>query len=222
MRAGGRVGAAAVSLFTACSLTTSFDELTGGGGGGFLDASDRASAEGGGEAATDATAGDAPLDTGPALPNLHAYGTFEDGCKTWLAFQGAATDSSVAHSGALACRFCGATSPDFTADDKSALPPPVVGAEYVARAWVRAPAAPSSPPKPGVRMYFRTTNLSPTFAEVQTSAGPLVTLGDAWVQIEGKLTVTKPAQHLNVVVVGYNDPQGACFLLDDVELFRTK
>ena len=151
--------------------------------------------------------------------NLHPFGTFEQGCAPWYPNQATTSADSVAHGGAQSCKICWASgSTYFGADDTGFLSSPPLGT-YHAEAWVRQVAGAAIPV--GVLITLRTKigTSSATFPEKAESVPSTVSI--TWTRIEVDLVVTKPAEKLNVVV-GSMSSQDACFLVDDVRVFRVQ
>jgi hypothetical protein len=198
-----------------CTLFTSLDGLALGGPPDGA-APDVSAAEGGlppSDAGTEAEAA-------ASLPNLHPFGGFETGCGSWGAYFSALEPNEVAHTGSGSCRVCPDNAdPDFTADDNGAVRGPPIGAEYLAEVWVRA--APGRPASNAV-LVLRSRNDSP-FREPEKVSEALPTpVTDVWQKITARLTVTKAAQSINVVVAGRITQGNECFLLDDVAVYRVK
>lgn len=162
----------------------------------------------------DGGAGDA------AAPNLHPNGTFENGCDGWGNYYAQLTPSTIAHSGKGSCRVCSATNnPDtfFTIDDGGASGPPVVGARYLATAWVRGGDTGTFPSFAVANL--RTASFNP-FASYDQAAGPNTALSTSWIQLSVILTITQAKGNLNVFVGAPKETATGCFLVDDVRLER--
>jgi hypothetical protein len=206
---------AAVLACQACSLVTPLGGLASlepeadvdvaRDGGGSLDAG----TDSGGDGTTDAV-------------NLHSSaGSFELGsCAGWGGYLSTRTASSIAHAGASSCEVCGnGGDATFSIDDLGFLPSPPIGARYVVEAWIRSSpgkVAPSSS-----ILLLRAIDTAPAFAErdktVENAGAPTAT----WTKISAALTVTQNAQHLNAALAAPYAP-GACFLIDDVAVYRTQ
>jgi hypothetical protein len=122
--------------------------------------------------------------------------------------------------GAKSCRVCwtGVGAGVFSIDDRGPVRPAVVGARYVATAWVRT--APGTAAPPGVQLLLRTITPSP-FAEIEVVYSAASTPTATYQQLSISLDVTKNAGAVNVAVVG-DLATGACFLVDDVTLSRVR
>lgn len=211
----------AVVVVDGCSLFTNLDEFASEDPPGAI-------AEGGADGPTPIADAGSDLssvvdadsrDDGEKQPvNVHPSPDFElSGCNGWGSYHGTLTPSSTAHSGTGACRVCtDGSNSDFTADDNGVIAS-TIGVTYRAEAWVRAD--PQKPPPPYMGMTLRTRNDGP-FAEVETA---YASLGGApngtWQKLTTSLTVSKNAQKVNIVVGG-GFAQNACFLLDDVALYK--
>ena len=151
--------------------------------------------------------------------NLHPFGTFEQGCAPWYAYQATGQQDSVPHGGALSCRICATSATgNFAADDLGFLASPAPGT-YRAEAWVRQVAGAAIPIALAITLRTKIGDTPATFPE--TKSGPPVTVSTTWAHVEVELTVTQTAEKLNVVV-GSPASTGACFLVDDVRAFRVK
>ncbi|MBS2018661.1 MAG: hypothetical protein JST00_37690 [Deltaproteobacteria bacterium] len=213
-----------------CSLFTSLEGLSGGGGdGGSPISPDAASvAEAGSTDATTSTDAsstsdadeDAGSDAGPAPPNVHPNGTFDTTLDPWAAFQGTASKDTTARTGPFSLRACGkAGFGYFTADDGSAFEGPVLGATYRAEAWVRT--APGAAVPPVIKIFLRSASFTPDFTSVESTEADGPALTSTWQKLSVTLKLTKPAQRLGIYVGADYVPE-ACFLLDDVALQRVE
>ena len=216
----------AIVLAGGCSIFSGLDDFASEDPGAASDAgasADVAAAiDAASETAPPATSADASLDAvgdaDAARVNLHTYGTME-GCNSWGAYKAILAGSSEARTGTGSCLVCPTgEDPIFTADDNGAVEDPALGT-YVAEVWVWT--APGKTAPPDIGLSFRTRNDTPTFAEVEKSYAEHESPSSTWVKITTTLTVTKPAQKLNVVV-GAESAGSPCFLLDDVAIYRTK
>lgn len=224
------------ALAGGCSILTSLDGLsspdneasTPGGDGGGLDGTTSATDAGDGASATDASsdtgsspdvAVDSGTDGGPSLPNLHPNGTFEANLVPWGAYQGVATQSDLARTGAHSLRACGTSNVDFyTADDGSALGPPTIGATYRAEAWVRTSPGASAPPS--MTIFLRSVSFTGGFQSIETNdAKAPGAITSTWQKLTVTITITKAAERFGIFV-GADPSAGGCFLLDDVVLQR--
>jgi hypothetical protein len=216
--AGAALGFATAS---GCSLATNLDDFAAEDPPAASDAeADHATPDVGiaDSGAADGAAGDG-ADANGGLPNLHPFGTFENGCTGWGTFGSTLAPSEVARTGTGSCLVCGTgTTTSFTADDDGVLPSPPIGAEYLAEAWVRS--APQKTTPPSMQMVLRGRNDAP-FVEVEKKFTDYPSPTATWTKLSVKLTITKASQKLNVVVAA-EWVNGACFLLDDVAIYRTK
>jgi len=172
-------------------------------------------------ATTDASASSAPdIDADAGQPGIHPNGTFESGCDAWYPFQSTLAPSGVARTGSGACLVCGdGTDTYFSADDRGSISNPPVGAEYRVVVWVRA--APGRPPLARTSLTLRTINRTP-FTVFEDAKAQLDAPDETWQKLETRLTVTKPAEALNVTLGAYNVSNPSCYLIDDVMLERIR
>jgi hypothetical protein len=205
----------------ACTLFTSFDDLSGGGS----DAADE------GDAGSDVTidrassdvvdaevSEDAPFDADPETrPNLHPLGTFENGCGGWSTYGAALSASTTARTGSGACRVCsvGGSQVIYSIDDGGAIAGPTVG-RYYAEAWVRTDPD-SAAPATG-QISLRTITREP-FSTHEEAFGGAFSFDATWKKVSVELKVTAEAPHLNLWV-GADLGEGTCFLVDDVHVER--
>jgi hypothetical protein len=215
--------AAFVVLSSAC--VTSLGGFTGGGDAQpppRADGSDDGASGDDAAATYDGDPGDAGVgfDAGDEPPpDLEPNSTFETGCSPpWGVYHSTLASDSTAHGGMLSCRVCwtGVGVDVFSIDDRGPVQPAVVGARYLATAWVRV--APDAGAPSGVQLLLRSIELSP-FSEVEVKYGPMTTPSSTWQSLSITLDVTKPAQAVNVAVVGQLGAN-VCFLTDDVTLQR--
>lgn len=148
-----------------------------------------------------------------STPNLHPTGTFEAGCGGWSPQLAEASGVSLAHGGTGACRVCSLGSDGPALDDKGFLPRPEPGRRYRARAWVRLPPGQASL-RAGI--LLRTVNRpeGPRFEELDKE-GLSIDASQSWTPLDVTLSVTRPADVLNVVAFGES---AGCFLVDDVSV----
>jgi len=217
------LGALAVAACTAFSATPEdAPPGTGTDGGPTEQGSSDAAAVGvdaptASDSATDGAVADASSDAGPAPANLIVNGKFDDGCASgWETNSVLLTDSSEAHSPALACKVCGtggagswAIYQHIDVDSTSA------GRKYRFTTWVRTPV---SPPNAGsITCMIEVFNASHT--RVQVYSSPAAVSG-TWTKCVANLTVSVTAavtaKTIEAVVIGTN--AGACLLVDDAEL----
>jgi hypothetical protein len=215
-----------IVLASACSWTgldeyASEDpaaETDGGASDATAPPADAAATDGGEGGGVTIDANEAGDGGGGALQNLHPFPGFEgDGCVGWGTYKATLAASSVARTGAGSCRVCtDGTDAIFTADDNGQIAL-TVGATYMAEVWVRSD--PTKPASPFVGLTLRSRNDNP-FAEPEKNYEPLVGAPTAsWQKITVTLKVTQPAQKVNIVVAG-DTVANACFLMDDVALYR--
>jgi hypothetical protein len=209
------VAAVPIACTSLDDLATDNTSATDAGDAGDATAADSPSSDASAEATTtDSASVDAALGD-----NLHPFGTFEQGCAPWYAYQSTASADSVAHGDAQSCKVCWTSGTTyFGADDTGFLANPPLG-RYHAEAWVRQVAGATIPP--GVMITLRTkigTSMT-TFPEKAESVP--ITVSITWARIEVDLVVTQAAEKLNVVVGSASSPD-ACFLVDDVRVFRVQ
>jgi hypothetical protein len=156
-----------------------------------------------------------PAFTSSAGTNIDPIGTFESGCAPWVwPDDVTVTASSVAHGGGGSCQFCGGASGDLSLDDNGFMNTPSPGT-YHASAWVRLVDG-HPPTVPG--LLLRTVDHpNGRFEEVEKAAFNGPNARGNWQQLTVDLTVTKPAEILNVVVYGHD---ATCLLVDDVTVER--
>ncbi len=217
---------ASAALATACSVALDFDALEGDGpGGGVLEAGTGSDAEAvdakapdGGSPAADAAVdalADASDDAGTLLYEQRFDGP---ACNGWSTFQATNGSDPSGRAGA-ACRVCmNAGVTDFFSGGSPGLGfVPAVGT-YRAEAWVRT--APDAGVTSGGRLHLRQAKRDP-FTPVASAMTPPEPFSTTWSRLEVVLDVTKAEEDLDVFVTGGAGPN-ACFLVDDVKLYRVK
>lgn len=227
----------------ACSLTTSFDDLTSGTNAGTLESGTPAApGEGGSKEtgpgeASDAQTSDGAMTDGRANdsgsndsgstgdagdpPSVLVNGGFESAAtvtapcgEPWSAYRGLLAKDSTARSGTSSCRVCGQTAASFTNDYGFELSPPVTaGQTFHVRAWVRK--APGSAASPAVTLTLAVYDSAGTEIDPGVGSPPLV-LTDTWTAID--LDFKIPVSGLANTYVDDVAPAGTgeCFLMDDV------
>jgi hypothetical protein len=96
---------------------------------------------------------------------------------------------------------------------------PVVGGRYCGEAWARsAPGA--IVPTGGLAITVRTYD-EPLFARVESHPGSKVAVADTWQLLSVELDVMTSAGYLDVYL-GSDIQSGACFLVDDLAVYRVK
>lgn len=221
-RSRGAVAALATAgvLATACSAVLDFDVLEGEGPGGVLDpgsGSDAGVKDATGPSATDGGAADARIDadteTGTLLYEQHFDGP---GCNGWSSFQGTLASDPQGRAGG-GCRVCmNAGVTDYFSGGSPGLGFLAVAGTYRAEAWVRT--APDAGPTSGGRLHLRQAKRTP-FTQIASAMTPPESYSTTWRRLEVVLEVTKTEEDLDVYVTG-GAGANACFLVDDVKLYR--
>jgi hypothetical protein len=180
----------------------------------------------GGTAPADAAPPDAPISTPPedstdatggsvdAGPNLLSNPGFEFGCAGWTTSNTTAVESNVAHSGTRSCLVCATAGLETVF--RQTLPLPLeAGAEIVADIWMRAPPTGDASLAPKLQLIGTSTEdqYGPS-AAVQT---PTAT----WVRTSALLSVNRTITSVRFDLT-INGAPGACVLVDDAALHRTK
>jgi hypothetical protein len=166
--------------------------------------------------------GDAPPGSGSSgsegsAANLVANGGFEDGCSDWFSSSATLTSDTTARSGAKSCRVCRNGSEAGYYVHRSVGGAAKPGERFGATAWIRA--ADGSPAGSGFTIALRGIDAleSPLEAASGQAAVPSATWQEATVSFE----VTKEGtSHLTVDIGAEAGPDGSCFLVDDVAVFR--
>ena len=173
-----------------------------------------------GDAATDGGSADAdpctPTDTDA---NLVRNGGFEDGCGgDWYAYQSTATPDPIAHCGVRSCRVCLSPSYDVYSLDEGM--PWAGGADpaqtLVAMAWVRAIPDAAVPVTPQIVVRLA----ADAGQHVGQSTGGTTIADSTWQAVRVEYQPSRPGSLLDVYVAGTGNQPGACFLVDDVSVFR--
>lgn len=206
---------ASVLAASACSLFTSFGDLTGS-------ASDAASPDGwsASDAAADAAGvTDGASDAGADVYNYIPNGTFETGCSGWTSYGGTLVADPRAHTGQSACLVCKSNGTNALTIDEwpGFAPDPKPGETYRFSAWVRSPTAVGANSRaliPWIRTY------ETDGGQVEQTRGLSGAYAESWVQISVQLPVATAAGWVNVYVALDGAMDGDCFLVDDAVLTK--
>lgn len=159
--------------------------------------------------------------TGDAgISNLLPNGTFDTDCSSWGAYNATLTSDPNGRSGS-GCRVClqDPAGGGFTIDSYMFGPSNVSpGSIYTAKVWVRS--VPDSTIPIDAAMILHSFNGSNTTIESNTSS--VVALTDSWQPLEATLSITTAADFLSLYAGTTVVAPGACFLIDDVVITKTK
>ena len=226
-RAKGGIVAVILGALGACTEFEAGNEANDAGADGGISADDAQEAsEADGDAGDEAgdedvrVVTDAGDDAGDPT-NLLPSGSFETGvCSGWDGYQSTISTDAVARSGASSCRVCAKPGvSNFGLDDRVRTPIPAVPGTYTAEAWVRAI---DNTPAPARAFPFLRQAVATPFRAIKNSPGAEVEITNAWQRVEATLEVTSAEGALNFYIAANPTNAGACFLVDDARLFRTK